>query len=77
MIVSRIVHRLILSLFDIAYRTRACLPLILSAGCLLCEQHVRLDIHVGARVDLQQEGAQIAFEIEEVEELAENRAERA
>ena len=71
MIVGRGAQRLILSLFEIAYRTRTCLPLILSAGFMLSEVQVRLEINVGARAEIQREGAQIAFEIEEVDDVEE------
>lgn len=46
MILSETTHRLILSLFDVAYRTRTCLPLLISAGCLFQGVQFRLQINV-------------------------------
>ena len=46
MIFSEATHRLLLSLFSIAYRTRTCLPLLISAGCMFLDFQVRLQINV-------------------------------
>ena len=47
MIVSK---PLFLRLFDIAFKSRTSLPLLLSAGFMLLDFHLRLDVEVEARV---------------------------
>lgn len=40
----------ILSLFSVAYNSRCSLPLLISAGFMLLDLHIRLDLEIDARV---------------------------
>jgi hypothetical protein len=46
---------LLLTLFDIAFRSRHSLPLLVSAGFMLFDLHLRLEVEFEARVQHQEE----------------------
>jgi len=56
--VSRIAGKnLLLALFDIAYRSRLGLPLIVSAGLMLFDVHLRLEVGFEGHVEQEVEVA--------------------
>ena len=64
--VSRIAGKnLLLALFDIAYRSRLGLPLIVSAGLMLFDVHLRLEVGFEGHVEQEAEVAEDAEEGED------------
>jgi len=48
-------HSALLSLFSVAYKSRVCLPMLISAGFMMLDLHMRLELEIEAHV--QQEPA--------------------
>ena len=74
---------LLSALFQVAFRSRLCLPLIISAGFMLLDLHLRLDVEVEANVieqEVEEEDEdedQEDFDEEEEEEYLEEEEEEA
>jgi len=48
-------HSALLSMFSVAYKSRVCLPMLISAGFMLLDLHMRLELEIEA--DVQREPA--------------------